>query len=37
MSLSTSSTFLDAQCFMDGAAFAHLVSRGGMCCSFAMT
>ena len=35
MSLSISNTFLDARFFMDGAAFARLVSQGGMCLSFA--
>ena len=37
MSLSTGSTFLGARCSMDGADFARLVSRGGMCLSFATT
>ena len=37
MSISISSIFLDAQCSMDGGAFARLVSEGGMCPSFAMT
>ena len=37
MLISTGSIFLDARCSMDGGAFALLVSRGGMCLSFAMT
>ena len=37
MSLSTGSTFLGARCSMDGGAFARLVSRGGICFSFALT
>ena len=37
MSISTGSIFLDARYSMDGGAFARLVSRGGMCLSFAMT
>ena len=37
MSSSTGSIFVDAWCSMDGGAFARLVSRGGICLSFAMT
>ena len=37
MLLFTGNTFLGAQCSMDGAAFARLVSQGSMCVSFAMT
>ena len=36
MSLSTGIIFLGARCSIDGGAFARLVSRGGMCLSFAM-
>ena len=34
--ISTSSTFVGAQCSMDVATLAHLVSQGGRCLSFTM-